>query len=229
MRMKRMVRRPLDHDPVLLHYPLEGSFRARNSPARRVPSHGTDLMGTTFAIDFIPVDSHGRSADWSWRAVVATERPEGFVGFGATVSAPSAGTVVIAHDGEDDHEARRSQFTLFSYMAGQAQRIRRGAGAIAGNHIVVALGGDGPFALIAHLRKDSLCVGVGEVIEAGQPIGQCGNSGNSTQPHVHVQVTDSIEWPRARGMPIAFKTPAGVELPGESQIILVSRTKRDAR
>jgi hypothetical protein len=81
----------------VLKYPLAGRFRARNSPARRVPSHGTDLMGTTFAIDFVPVDLHGRSAAWNWRAVVATERPERFVGFGATVVAPGTGTVVIAH------------------------------------------------------------------------------------------------------------------------------------
>lgn len=220
--MKRMIQLPNSRRPIVLKYPLAGRFRARNSPARRVPSHGTDLMGTTFAIDFIPVDLHGRSAAWNWRAVVATERPERFVGFGAAIVAPSTGTVVITHDGEDDHEARRSQLTLFPYMAGQAQRIQRGAGAIAGNHVVIALGDDGPFVLIAHLRKGSVCVDVGEVVETGQLIGQCGNSGNSTQPHVHVQVTDSTQWSRARGMPIAFETPMGVELPSESQIILVS-------
>ncbi|OUM39954.1 M23 family metallopeptidase [Arthrobacter sedimenti] len=217
-----MVSPPPNSGPVLLKYPLTGRFRARNSPARRVPSHGTDLMGTAFAIDFIPVDSYGRSAPWNWRAVVATERPEGFFGFGATVVAPGRGAVVIAHDGEDDHEARRSQLTLLSYMAGQAQRIQRGASAIAGNHVVIALGDDGPFVLIAHLRKNSVRIGVGDLVEAGQALGQVGNSGNSTQPHVHVQVTDSTQWSRAQAMPIAFETPEGVELPRESQIILVS-------
>lgn len=217
-----MVPPPNSRGPIVLKYPLAGRFRARNSPTRRVPSHGTDLMGTTFAIDFIPVDRHGRSAAWNWRAVLATERPERFVGFGAAVVAPSTGTVVITHDGEEDHAGRRSQTTLFSYMAGQALRVRRGAGAIAGNHVVIALGDDGPFVLIAHLRKDSVRVNVGDVVEAGQPIGQCGNSGNSTQPHVHVQVTDSTQWSRARGLPIVFETPRGVELPSESQIILVS-------
>ncbi|MGX1162433.1 hypothetical protein RKD54_003342 [Pseudarthrobacter sp. SLBN-100] len=220
--MKRMIPVPNNRGATVLKYPLTGRFRARNSPARRVPSHGTDLMGTTFAIDFIPVDLHGRSAAWNWRAVVAKEPPERFIGFGAAVVAPSAGTVVIAHDGEPDHEARRSQLTLFSYMAGQAQRIQRGAGAIAGNHVVIALGDDGPFVLIAHLRMGSVCVDVGEVVETGQLIGQCGNSGNSTQPHVHVQVTDSIQWSRAHGMPIAFETPTGIELPSESQIIIAS-------
>lgn len=210
---------PVDRAPVVVRYPLVGRFRARNSPARRVPSHGTDLMGTTYAIDLIPVDGRGRVAPLSWRALVATERPESFIGFGATVLAPAAGTVVIAHDGEEDHRARRSQLTLAWYLAGQAQRVRRGPGSIAGNHVAIALGPDGPFVLVAHLRRDSLRVAIGERVEAGQPVGQCGNSGNSTQPHVHLQVTDSIDWSRARGLPIAFDTPAGPELPAESQVV----------
>ncbi len=218
-RMNRMAMAANTGPPVVLGYPLAGSFRARNSPARRVPSHGTDLMGTTFAIDFIPVDEDGRSAPWTWRAVAATERPETFVGFGTHLMAPATGRVVVTHDGEDDHAARRSQLTLLAYMAGQPRRIRRGAGAIAGNHVVVAMGGYGPYVLVSHLRKGSVSVGVGDVVERGQVIGQCGNSGNSTQPHVHVQATDSVDWPRAHGLPLAFQTAAGVELPGESQII----------
>lgn len=212
---------PVDHGFVLLRYPLEGRFRARNSPARRVPSHGTHVMGTTYAIDLIPVDARGRSARWNWRALVTRERPDAFIGFGATVLAPSAGTVVIAHDGEDDHEARRSQLSLIAYMAGQPERIRRGTGAIAGNHVVIALDEDRPFVLLAHLRRGSLRVGVGDRVDVGQPIGRCGNSGNSTQPHVHIQVTDCIEWSRAKGLPIAFETPTGPELPRESQIVSV--------
>ncbi|WP_291379652.1 M23 family metallopeptidase [Demequina sp.] len=213
-----------DLQPVLLTYPLEGSFRARNSPARRVPSHGTHLMGTTFAIDLIPVDARGRAARWSWRAALATEPPEGFIGFGATVFAPATGTVVVAHDGEADHEARRSQFSLVAYMAGQAARAQRGVGAIAGNHVVVALDDGGPFVLVAHLRNGSQLVEVGERVKAGQPIAQCGNSGNSTQPHVHVQVTDSIDWSRARGLPLAFETTDGAQLPAESHIVVVPRS-----
>ena len=205
--------------PVVLQYPLLGHFRARNSPARRVPSHGTHLMGTTYAIDLVPVDARGRVAARTWRTLVVSESAEGFVGFGAPVLAPHPGIVVTAHDGEEDHLARRSQLALLPYMAGQARRLQDGPGAIAGNHVVIAIDRDGPFVLIAHLRRGSLQVRVGEHVAAGQPIGGCGNSGNSTQPHVHLQVTDSTDWATARGLPLAFRTPAGSEVPAESQII----------
>lgn len=211
---------PAGRDPVVLEYPLRGRFRARNSPARRVPSHGTHLMGTTYAIDLVPVDARGRVAARSWRTLLATEQPGEFLGFGAPVLAPSAGTVVVAHDGEDDHEARRSQVALVAYLAGQARRVQDGPAAIAGNHVVIAIGPGGPFVLVAHLRRGSLRVRVGDRVVAGRPLAECGNSGNSTQPHVHLQVTDSIEWDSARGLPLAFRTPTGTELPAESQILL---------
>jgi len=207
--------------PIELHYPLLGRFLARNSPARRVPSHGTHLMGTTYAIDFVPVDERGRSAPLSWRSAIATEPPELFVGFGAAVLSPAAGTVVAVHDGEPDHGARRSQAALLGYALGQAARVREGPGAIAGNHVVIAVEPSGPFVLVAHLRNGSVCVAPGEWVTPGQVIGQCGNSGNSTQPHVHLQATDSTEWAVARGLPIAFVTPRGLELPGESEVVVV--------
>lgn len=205
---------------MVLAYPFSGRWRVRNSPARRVPSHGTHLMGTTYAIDFIPVDARGRSAPWSWRAAVATERPESFVGFGARILAPCSGRVIIAHDGEPDHEARRSQLTLLPYALGQASRVRSGPTAIAGNHVVIAAA-DGPYVLLAHLRKGSIEVGVGDQVQEGDALGACGNSGNSTQPHLHLQATDSTNWDLARGLPIAFRATGAPALPGESEIVSV--------
>jgi hypothetical protein len=57
-------------------------------------------------------------------------------------------------------------------------------------------------------------------------VGECGNSGNSTQPHVHVQVTDSVDWASARGIPMVFRRPGaaaggptGTWMPAESEIV----------
>jgi hypothetical protein len=65
------------------------------------------------------------------------------------------------------------------------------------------------------------------VVTSGDEVGECGNSGNSTQPHVHVRVTDSIDWPSARGLPMAFRRSqhAGAVvldvpwIPAESEIV----------
>lgn len=176
----------------------------QNSPADRVPSHGTTAFGSSHAIDLVPVDQNGRSRRRTWRGAFATEPPEGFVGFGRPVLAPSDGIVGHVHDGEHDHEARRSQLTLIPYMLGQARRARSGAPGLAGNHVVITLGPGGPFLLLAHLQRGSVQVRPGQEVSAGQPVGRCGNSGNSTEPHVHLQVTDSTSWDSARGVPFGF-------------------------
>lgn len=206
--------------PVLLSFPFAGRWMARNSPARRVPSHGTHLMGTTYAIDFIGVDDTGRSAPWGLRAAFATERPQKFVGFGRPILAPIAGVVVARHDGEVDHRARRSLPAAIPYLLTQARRARAGAAAVAGNHVVVAASDQGPFVLLAHLRRGTVLVRVGDRLKAGDPVAECGNSGNSIQPHVHVQATDSMDWAAARGLPIRFRAADGAPvLPAESEVV----------
>lgn len=214
-------------DAVLLDLSFRGRWLARNRPARRVPSHGTDAFGVTYAIDFIAVDDRGRSAPRTWRTFVSVESPELFRGFGEPILAPAAGTVVVAHDGEPDHAARRSQFALLPYALGQAQRVRAGVPAVAGNHVVLALGTGDAFVLLAHLRRGSVRVREGQCLRSGEQLGECGNSGNSTQPHVHVQVTDSTHWLTAKGLPLAFRGSAdrgqdAVErawIPAESEIV----------
>ena len=175
------------------------------SPARRVPSHGTHLFGVTYAIDFVGVDDEGRSAPVTWRARLASEEPDAFVGFGRPILAPAAGTVVVAHDGEPDHVGRRSALTLLPYMFGQGDRVRKGINAIAGNHVVIALGKEGPFVGLVHLRRGSIAVAAGDTVATGDRLAGCGNSGNSTEPCVHLQVTDTTQWSTARGIPMVFR------------------------
>jgi murein DD-endopeptidase MepM/ murein hydrolase activator NlpD len=96
------------------------------------------------------------------------------------------------------------------YMLGQRARLRQGAGAIAGNYLIIALRDSGAFVALVHLRAGSVRVAVGEEVTTGQPIADCGNSGNSTQPHVHVQVMDNADLsiPRVREL-LARPTQAG--------------------
>lgn len=192
--------------PTTLALPFTGRWLVRNSPARRVPSHGVDLLGERYAIDFVGVDERRRTAERrDWRTVLTTEPPERFVGYGRPILAPVDGVVVEAHDREIDHVARRSQLALLPYAVGQAARLRQGVHAIAGNHVTIALSNGVGFVALVHLRMGSLRVAAGTVVTTGQPLAECGNSGNSTQPHVHVQVMDSADLSVAQGVPVQFR------------------------
>jgi len=190
----------------VISLPFAGLWLARNSPARRVPSHGTDLWGERYAIDFVGVDRrHRTAARRDWRTFLATEPAERFFAYGRPILAPADGVVVKAHDGEVDHVGRRSQLTLIPYALGQPARLRQGVGAIAGNYLIIAVRDSGAFVALVHLRSGSIRVAAGEEVMAGQHVAACGNSGNSTQPHVHVQAMDSPDLPVARGVPMAFR------------------------
>jgi hypothetical protein len=216
---------------VSLSLPFRGTWLVRNSPARRVPSHGTRLFATTYAVDFLAVRGRRTAHTRDWRTALGTEPNERFVGFGQPVLAPAAGTVVSVLDGEPDHEARRSQVALLPYALTQASRIRGGPAAIAGNHVVLELADGGAFVLLAHLQRGSVAVTPGMPVAEGLPLGACGNSGNSTQPHVHLQAMDNPDAFRAAGLPLEFRsyrvlrrsggTPVEVArgVPGESEVV----------
>ncbi|MFJ4174833.1 peptidoglycan DD-metalloendopeptidase family protein [Microbacterium sp. NPDC089696] len=204
--------------PYVLAFPFTGRWIVQNSPADRIPSHGTDLFGSSHAIDFVPVDGEGRSTRRRFVGLVGTEPPEDFVGFGREILAPIDGEVVRVHDGEPDHRARRAPLALLAYALTQASRIRGGAPAIAGNHVVLRIDGDA-LVLLAHLRRGSVRVGRGDVLRTGDVVGECGNSGNSTEPHVHVQVSTSLDRD-GRGLPLAFVRADGeIGMPVSGEIV----------
>jgi len=56
----------------------------------------------------------------------------------------------------------------------------------AGNYIILKVENTDNAVLLAHLMKDSIRVKQGDRIEAGQLIGKVGNSGNTSEPHLHI-------------------------------------------
>jgi murein DD-endopeptidase MepM/ murein hydrolase activator NlpD len=71
---------------------------------------------------------------------------------------------------------------------------------IAGNHVILDLG-DGIYAGYAHLQPGSLRVKVGDHIKAGDVLGLVGDSGNSTEPHLHFQLMTENNSLAAQGIP----------------------------
>lgn len=206
---------------VDLAYPFAGRWRVRNSPANRVPSHGTALFASSFAIDFVPVDDAGRTAPITARSLVTPEPPDRFPGFGRPILAPVAGTVVGVHDGSPDHDAYRGLPSV-GYALTQRRRAAEGWVALAGNHVMIDTP-EGVVVAVCHLQQASVRVRLGQTVRAGQALGRCGNSGNSTEPHVHVQALDRADVPNATAVPIAFRG----RLPRNGEIIDVEQTPED--
>ena len=73
-----------------------------------------------------------------------------------------------------------------------------------GNHIVVDIG-YGLYAFYAHLRPGTLKVKVGDEVNRGDILGRLGNSGNSTEPHLHAHIVDRPSFLAGQGVPYEFE------------------------
>jgi hypothetical protein len=198
---------------VDLEYPFEGRWLTQNSPADRVPSHGTTLFATSFAIDFVPVDDAGRTAPLTFGSLLRPEPPERFPGFGRRILAPVDGVVAGVLRTASDHPAFRGLPSV-GYALTQRRRAQAGWEALAGNHVMIEMAA-GPVVAVCHLQRDSVQVEPGQRVHVGEMLGRCGNSGNSTEPHVHLQVIDRRDVHRAAAVPLTF----GGSVPRNGEIV----------
>ncbi|WAZ22681.1 M23 family metallopeptidase [Streptomyces cinnabarinus] len=206
---ERRAAEPIEVDP-----PVTGRWSALNSPANRTPSHGTHAYGQTYAIDIVAEPEPG--ARPGFRALwPLARRNADFPAFRAPLHAVADGTVVRAEDRQRDHLSRTSLPGLLYLMLVEASvREMAGVRRIVGNHLVLDLG-DGTHALYAHLNHGSLTVAEGDRVRAGQVLARCGNSGNSSEPHVHFQLMDGSDPDTARGLPFRWR---GIGVPGNGEI-----------
>jgi hypothetical protein len=108
--------------------------------------------------------------------------------WGKTIVSPAAGKIISV---END---------LLDNKPG----IETDAAHPAGNHVVLDLG-KGEYALLAHLQKGSVRVKMGDIVKPGDVLGLCGNSGNTTEPHLHFHVQDRPKlFEEALGLPVTF-------------------------
>lgn len=108
--------------------------------------------------------------------------------WGEPVLAPAAGEVALASDGLEDNRP------------GQMDPKHP-----PGNYVVIDHG-NGEFSILAHLREGSVAVGKGETVEPGQKIGVCGNSGNSSEPHLHYHLQNTARFGAGQGLPAQFRS-----------------------
>ena len=108
--------------------------------------------------------------------------------FGRLIVAPGDGVIIDAKDG------------VYDNIPG-----KRNTRDIPGNYVIIDHL-NGKFSMLAHLKRDSVLVKKGGEIRAGEPIGQCGNSGHSNLPHLHYHLQNSPRWLDGEGLPAQFQS-----------------------
>lgn len=198
------------HEPILVEFPLRGEWLAPNTPGTKIPSHGTDRLGSRYAYDFIQVDweRKGRPAyQGSLLQYLLFGMPiSDYYCWGKEVYAPCDGIVVSAVDGYKEREKTKLLSDLSNayknahYFDPQKHDVQT----VAGNYIIIKVK-DKVYAALVHLQTGSIQVTVGQHIKKGDVIGKVGHSGNSFGPHLHFQLMDSSDIATAKGLPCAFE------------------------
>jgi Peptidase family M23 len=74
---------------------------------------------------------------------------------------------------------------------------------IAGNHVILRISAN-RFVTYAHLQRGSIKVRRGDHVHRGDVLALLGNSGNTTAPHLHLQLTDHDSVLQSQGIPFVF-------------------------
>jgi hypothetical protein len=133
-------------------------------------------------------------------AEVKSNKLEDYGIYGADVLAPASGTVVSINNDEKDLVPGSDEFQ-----------------SMAGNHIYLRLDETGTFLFLAHLKKGSIKVREGQHVNEGEVLAQVGNSGSSSEPHLHIhhqrQDPSKVSMFFAEGLPLYFRTEKGATMP----------------
>jgi hypothetical protein len=195
-------------------FPVAGEWVAVNTPAERIPSHGTDFFGQRYAYDLVRLNSKGTGFSTSsiLRQFTFFVHASKFCAWNEPVFAAFKGEVIAAEDGWSDRLRINAIWQViratFLQRAPEPSDLRP----LLGNYLLIQ--GDAGVALYAHLRKGSILVRKGQTVEAGEHLASVGNSGNSTMPHLHFHVMDRADPWQAQGVYCDFKSaePEAVSL-----------------
>jgi hypothetical protein len=169
--------------PVRLAFPLrDGTFYVAQGGASKLINHHNGHPAQRYALDIVGLNG------WGFRARgLLPQDLEAYVIYGQKVVSPCGGTVVKAVDQLPDQTP----------PAADPKNP-------AGNHIVLRC--QGVSIVLAHLMPGSQRVAAGDSVREGQELAQVGNSGNTTEPHLHVHAVrgsaDSVF--EGEGAPILF-------------------------
>lgn len=154
-------------EPVQMAFPLRGGayYVAQGGSSLIVNYHHSHPV-QAFAADITKLNAAGMRA-----AGLRPRTLEHYAIYGEPVYAPCEGEVIYAEGDLPD----------FTPPESDSENP-------AGNHVMIAC--DGMSVILAHLQSGSVTVEPGDDITTGQMLGRVGNSGNTTEPHLHIHAVE---------------------------------------
>jgi hypothetical protein len=140
-----------------------------------------------YAIDWVKLGDDGKTFSGD------ASQNSSYHAYGLPITAVADGRVVEVLDGLAENIPQQAKMAIELTPA-----------TMAGNNIVEDIGG-GHYVGYAHFITGSTTVKQGDAIHRGQVIGKLGNSGNSTEPHLHIQICDGPSFLSCDGVPMQFK------------------------
>ncbi len=161
---------------------------ANNSIHRRivVPIDGPVRVPERLAVDWVQLGPDGRSYQGP------KNQNKSYFAYGKEVRAVADGKVVAVIDGIPENTPQSETMAVLITLT-----------TIAGNYVMIDMGG-GVYAFYAHLQPGSPAVKLGDAVKAGDKIGLLGNSGNSSEPHLHFHLIDAPDPLRGQGLPFVI-------------------------
>ncbi|GAA1158146.1 M23 family metallopeptidase [Nesterenkonia sandarakina] len=190
------------HQPHRMAAPVRGRWAALNTPGQQLPSHGSRFLGQYAAVDILRPTTPATPAKLrkAWR----NSTPQEYPSFGEAVYAMAPGVVTATWSRSRDHRARNTwQSLVFMLVLEGSLRSVAGRAALLGNHVIVRHA-DGTAAVYAHLRRGGVAVQKGQQVGVGNQLGEVGNTGNSSEPHLHVHLMDRANPNAAAGLKMTW-------------------------
>lgn len=170
-----------DHNETALRLPFDGEWSVFWGGDTKEKNYHHTNQAQRFAFDFVIVDSLGNHARTDGRS------NEDYYAWGASILAPADGLVVEAIDGVRDN----APGVMNQYSA-------------VGNAVIIQHS-DSEYSVLAHMQRGSVKVKAGDKVTKGQLLGLCGNSGNSTEPHLHYHLQNASVFQFATGIKVYFE------------------------
>jgi hypothetical protein len=176
---------PMQNECSKIDLPVHGTWRAAHAGGHSSVNYHLAIPQQAYAVDLLKVNENGEFFTGTGTAITD------YISFNDSVFCPVNGIVSLVIDSFNNEQVLKKGDTLNPL----------------GNYIAIKIQNE-KFVILAQLNKRSFKVKQGDTVLSGQYLANIGNSGNTTWPHLHLQIANSVSMNDSNtiGLPFVFNS-----------------------